>query len=320
MSLARSTDDTQTAQVRSHPQLRWPRSLAPQKAARHTICYFSKFGEGRAMLTHTAIKGTILILLIALSPVRADDHRNVYDAFRELLKPSPEATIEEQVTAHIKRHMATLLYPVDMSTFAGPDKDARFRDVIRALQKQMGEPATGTMTSTQFDRLANAARDFDDRGIFMGSGKLVTRISEMMVLAVGTGAMEGIANPINITRILCQRGDGACEMSIAEFDLKNGMLSFGSPVDYEIKTWRPNRITALREHPCGTATMAIDVDNGAVTITSVPRADLPFCSKEPTNVWTLVDGFQVAWKIYQDRASRARALVYEPSKRFVPLR
>ena len=173
----------------------------------------------------------------------------------------------------------------------------------------------------QFDRLANAARDLDYRGTFMGMGKFVMRVDgASSVLAVGTGAMEGIANPINITRILCQQADSTCEMNTAEFDLKNGMLSFASPVFYEIKTWRPSRITAIREHPCGTATMAIDIDNGAVTIASVPRADLPFCSKEPPNIWTLVDGFQVAWKIFQDRVSRARALVYEPSRRLVPLR
>jgi hypothetical protein len=65
--------------------------------------------------------------------------RNVRDiAIR--LKPSAGATVDEQVTAQIKRHMANLLYPVDMSLFIGPEKDGKFRELIKALQKQMGAP------------------------------------------------------------------------------------------------------------------------------------------------------------------------------------
>jgi hypothetical protein len=88
--------------------------------------------------------------------------------------------------------------------------------------------------------------------------------------AVGTGAMKDIAHPTNVTRIFCLKTDGTCEMSSAEFDLKFGMLSFGSPAVYEIKTWRSGRVTAIREHPCGTASMTIDLESKAVTITSVP--------------------------------------------------
>jgi hypothetical protein len=106
-------------------------------------------------------------------------------------------------------------------------------------------------------------------------------------------------------------------MSSAEFDLKNGGLIFGSPAVYEIKTWRPSRVTGIREHPCGTASMTIDVDAKAVTIVSVPHADLPFCGKEPASIWTLVDGFPVIWKIHQDSVNSARLLVYEPARRLV---
>lgn len=84
--------------------------------------------------------------------------------------------------------------------------------------------------------------------------------------------MDGLANPINVTRIFCLRVDSTCQMSSAEFDPKNGMLYFGSPAVYEIKTWSA-RVTAIREHPCGTALMTIDVDAKAVTVTSAPHAD-----------------------------------------------
>ena len=61
--------------------------------------------------------------------------------------------------------MANLLYPVDMSSFARPETDMKFREQIIALQKQMGAPATGNLTLDEFGRLAEAARDIDDRPI-----------------------------------------------------------------------------------------------------------------------------------------------------------
>jgi hypothetical protein len=94
------------------------------------------------------------------------------------------------------------------------------------------------------------------------------------------------------------------------------MLELTPPTIFNIKTWMPSRITAIREHPCGTATLTVDVDTKDVTITGVPHAGLPFCSKEPANIWKLVDGFPVAWNIYREKYNKARALVYEPARKF----
>src|ERR1700693_3428571 len=100
------------------------------------------------------MKKSVFMILIAFSTTAwADDkqdQRNVYDVFRELLTPSAGTTVDERVTALIKRHMANLLYSVDMSSFAGPDKDAKFRELIMALQKQMGAATTGILTFDQF--------------------------------------------------------------------------------------------------------------------------------------------------------------------------
>jgi hypothetical protein len=105
-------------------------------------------------------------------------------------------------------------------------------------------------------------------------------------------------------------------MSGAELDMEHGMLiSLQPPVIYEIKTWGLNRVTAIREHPCGTATLTVDVETKDVTIASIPHADLPFCSKEPASIWRLVDGFPVAWNIYREKYNKARALVYEPARK-----
>jgi hypothetical protein len=266
---------------------------------------------------------TAMVLLSAILSVAAwaddrPDQKNVYDVFLEAPKIYGVST-EEEVTARIKRHMANLLYPVDLSSFVRPEKDAKFRDLIRGLQRQMGEPATGILTSGQFDRLREAARDIDGKAIMLPPDKLVGRSDDgEWVSAVGTGAMRDIAHPINVTRVFCSKIEGTCEMSSAEFDLKTAMLSFGSPAVYEIKTWRSSRVTAIREHPCGTASMTIDLESKTVTVTSVPHADLAFCSREPPNVWTLNDGFSISWKIHRDKVNKARGLVYEPARQLVP--
>lgn len=131
--------------------------------------------------------------------------------------------------------------------------------------------------------------------------------------------MDDIANPVNITRILRLRADSTCEMSSAEFDIKVRMLNFGSPVFYDVTTWTPSRVTTIREHPCGTASMTIDVKAKAVTITSVPHKDLPFCAIDKPSILTLMDGFSVGWNIARDKRNKALALVYEPSRKLIPV-
>src|ERR1700733_3155000 len=105
-----------------------------------------------------------LVFIVSTSAWADDkrDERNVYDVFRQWLKPSGAATADGQGTALIKRYMAKLLYPVDLASFERPEADRKFRDAIMMLQTQMGTPATGSLTSDEFDRLALAARDIDD--------------------------------------------------------------------------------------------------------------------------------------------------------------
>ena len=77
------------------------------------------------------------------------------------MKPLPNANVDEQITALIKPPMANLLYPVDMSSLAPPDKDPKFRDLIAVLQQQMGDPPTGVLTTDQFFRLSQASDNID---------------------------------------------------------------------------------------------------------------------------------------------------------------
>jgi hypothetical protein len=86
-------------------------------------------------------KYIVIALFVISTGAFADEQKkqvNVYDDFRQLGNLSAEVTVDEEVTAQIKRYMANLLYPVDMSSLNRPDKDAKFRDLIIILQQQMG--------------------------------------------------------------------------------------------------------------------------------------------------------------------------------------
>jgi hypothetical protein len=122
------------------------------------------------------MKKALLIFLFMISPAFADE-QNVYDFFRQLPN-TDSAIVDEQTTALIKRHMANLLYPVDMSSFARPETDAKFREQVIAAQKQMGVPTTGTLTLDEFGRLAEAARDIDDRSVGTGIIKKLLLMTE----------------------------------------------------------------------------------------------------------------------------------------------
>src|SRR5262245_35239712 len=113
-----------------------------------------------------------VVLLVLAVPAIADkkqdqfEQKNVYDAFGELqFKPSMGVTLEEDVTSRMKRYMANLVYPVDMTSFVRPEKDPKLRELISALQKQMGEASTGVLTYRQFSKLQDAASSIDEHPV-----------------------------------------------------------------------------------------------------------------------------------------------------------
>jgi hypothetical protein len=250
----------------------------------------------------------------------ADDRegqKSVYDVFRQSMKPTAGATVDEQVTADIKRHMANLLYPVDMSSFIGPDKDAKFRSLIILLQKQMGVPATGVLTPDQFSILAEASRDVDDRPVILPFEKTIFGNRDGSVLwATGTGTMKGF--PINKTSILCSKSPKTCQLTTAI--LNNQVLMVDDLKSYEIKTWASDRVTAIAEYLCATETLTVDVRTQSATIITVETRNLPLCIDlvDKPSTWTLVDGMPIAQKISEDRINRARTLVYAPARKLMP--
>ena len=191
------------------------------------------------------------------------------------MKPLPDATVAEGGTALIKRHMANLLYPVDMSSLSGPESDTKFRDLIILLQQQMGVPPTGVLTVDQFDRLTEASRNIDGDLIRLQPLKIVSMSKDgSWVSAAGTGAVNNIGDPINSVRIFCFKERGACEMYDATYNQKDRFLFLSLYTEYQIDTWTPSRVTATNDMLCATALMTIDIKGEQVTIVTVPRPEL----------------------------------------------
>jgi hypothetical protein len=277
----------------------------------------------------------VILLLVSTAAFAEEMNRqsNVYDDFKQFSQ-SQNATADEETTAQIKRYMANLLYPVDMSSFDRPDKDTKFRDLIILLQQQMGVAPTGILTTDQFNRLAEASGNIDYDRIGL-PGKQVFMVTEDGVSASGTGTTDAapcldrdgggagcdIGQPINFVRIFCFRPRGVCERWVATFDLKERFLFLDSGTEYEIDSWTSSQVTAREQTPCATFLMTIDVEGKQVTIVTVPQPDLPSCSgwrppKRPST-WKLVDGLPIAQKLSGDRMNAARALVYPPAKRLL---
>jgi hypothetical protein len=282
-------------------------------------------------------KGILLALLILSTAAFAGEINNqsdVYDDFRRvLLPPLPGVPVDEEMTALIKRYMASLLYPVDMPSLNRPDKDAKFRDLIIILQQQMGDPPTGVLTTEQFLKLQEAFRYVDGdlilnapKHLFIdkdGASASGTGITDAGLCSDRPGAGCDIGQPINYVRIFCFRARGVCERWVSSFDSKDRFLFLDSGTEYNIDTWTSSGVTATEHTPCATFLMTIDVQSEQVTIETVPQPDLSTCKgfrpPDGPSTWTLVDGLPIAQKLSRDRMNAARALVYPPAKRLLPM-
>ena len=261
----------------------------------------------------------IALMMISTGVFAADEGKNqtnVYDDFRGFMKPSADVTVDEQVTAIIKRDMANLLYPVDMSSLSRPNNDTKFRDLIMVLQQQMGDSPTGILTIDQFDRLEKASRNIDGDLIGVPPERQVF-MSEDGRWASASGVMDGTAEGLSSVRIFCDRARGICERYVATFDLETRFLFLDVGTEYQIITWTPSGVTAVTDAPCSTSLMTLDVKDNQVTAVTAPK---PNCTGFTQIVpWHLVDGLPVAQKLSQDRMNQARAVVYPPAKQLMPV-
>src|SRR5947208_15684675 len=82
------------------------------------------------------MKKAFLILLFTLSAAFADN-QNIYDFFRQLPN-SDSAIVDEQTTAVIERHIANLVYPVDMVHALDRRRTPNFTDRLLLRKSRYG--------------------------------------------------------------------------------------------------------------------------------------------------------------------------------------
>ena len=150
------------------------------------------------------MKKAFLIFLFTTSPAFADD-QNVYNFFgncRTLIAQSRtnKRPLLSSVTWLICSTQWIWVHSLDRK------RTRNFASRLSRCKKQMGVPATGTLTLDEFRRLAEAARDIDDRPIGTTMKKSVVKDGDS-VSATGTGGTNDVANPLGppINRPIVER-------------------------------------------------------------------------------------------------------------------
>jgi hypothetical protein len=196
--------------------------------------------------------------------------------------------------------MAALLYPVDLRSFDPPDQDESLKELVRVFQRQLQQPATGIPTRAQVSTLRRAAQDLWTAP--------VSADPKFVIVGESDAAVDGMQvdkqYPLlpNVVQIRCRRDLGVCTMSTASatFGPQDRSLVMGRPVEFLVTSWTAHRVSAVLEHPCGSALLTIDSKPESVSAVTVPRNDPQRCpgnaraykNGEP-DTWTLGDGLQI---------------------------
>jgi hypothetical protein len=114
-----------------------------------------------------------------------------------------------------------------------------------------------------------------------------------------------------------------CQEYTAWFNLDGRVLYLGLIDEYQITSWSSSRVTAESRAPCFTDLMTIDIKPQQVTTVRAPQPDYSSCTgfQYPDHPLTrkLVNGFDVAWKVSQEKMNKARKLVYPAARALLPV-
>jgi hypothetical protein len=115
--------------------------------------------------------------------------------------------------------------------------------------------------------------------------------------------------PLQVSKIICNRGQGICTEAIAEVaeQGKNGSTStLLAPqlIEHEITSWANGVITYTDDSLCATEIYSINIETKSVSgIGRAAHDDIQFCKANPPTEreWTykMERGFDVYWKLRQ---------------------
>jgi hypothetical protein len=252
---------------------------------------------------------------------------DVYVVMRHFMKNAQAGQVNADglATVMIKQAMAALMYPVDMGSTNGPDRDPKFKDQIKGLQKRMDAPQTGVLLQSQFDRLLAAAKTVQGHRAFPPVGKVVIQTTPGRFVAKGTWVTEDDAFPVNYSDIICEREAQSCTMTTIDIVQPNQINSdpdfnvMLSTEKYAIATWNGDELTAVSESTCRRQRLIVNSSSKQASLLATDKDDagcrLPNGVQIPPlgkpRVSSLGDPFQEAKKFYDDQRKQAQKLMYE---------
>lgn len=245
--------------------------------------------------------------------------QDIYQVNRDMFgQANPGMTAEGFTTALIKKHLAMLMYPVDLGTLQTPTHDARFRAQIQLFQEKLGVPATGVLTWSQFEILQQAATTATERKVLPPSALLVHRepaVGGEMVKAQGTWLGEAGSLPLNYTEIICHQVDKACletriEVNVpAHVDAEHDYRLTLASRSYRVTAWNEDEVQAEAGDGCR---LSINTRSKQALRSGAAGAESGCPADGPTTSARLSASAHEANRFYAARRAQALKLSYEP--------
>lgn len=247
---------------------------------------------------------------------------DIYQVNREMFhQANPAMNAEGFTTALIKKHMAMLMYPVDLGVLQPPTQDAKFQAQIQLFQTKLGVPATGVLTWSQFEILQQAATTATERKVLPPSALLVHREgagSGEMLRAQGTWLGEGESLPLNYTEIVCRQADQACletgiEVGVpahteAEHDYRLSLTTRS----YRVTAWNETEVLAEGEDRCRPFRLSINTQTKQAIRSSAAGTGTGCTATGTPATARLSAGSHEANRYFAARRANALKLSYEP--------
>jgi hypothetical protein len=255
--------------------------------------------------------------LADLSPEQRAD-TDIYALNRAMFRRAgPEMNGEAFTTALIKKHLAMLMYPVDLGSLKPPREDPRFQDQIRAFQGRLGVPVTGMLTWAQFGQLQQAAAILGERRVLPTADLLVRRekaAAGEQVQAEGSW-LGGNPGPLP-TRITCRQADALCLESGAQLAMPSATepdyrLALTAR-SYRVTGWGEDEIQAEADTPCRRLRLTLNTRSGQATLDQTPQVGGACVdeSAKPSSL-RLGSGGEAAQRLYGERRAAALRLAHE---------
>jgi len=196
---------------------------------------------------------------------------------------------------------------------------AQLTAAIKAFQRDIGHPATGTLLLGELFELMQSGNEFWQAPINPGSDSL-SRQGDV-VTAQGTwvapDALE--PNPINSSSIHCYRAASICSVVTARVmtDVQPGGWYHAPGMDLILETrdfaltqWNDEVLLAEEQSgPCVTYRLSVDLRGGPITLARQPTGAAQ-CSAAiaPARTYTLTSGYGVAARYWDDWRNRTHKL------------